>query len=165
MYGGSTMSIKNKKAFTLIELLVVVVIIGILAAVALPQYLNSVKRTRLTEGFVFFKSINDATKMYYLQHSEAPTSFDALDIQIPSYCDQAEKYSTHEVIWCRNRTFRYYITPPDTSYIQYMFSPWGLHITSRPPNYNMHCERKSGEADPKIMERNKMLCSFLGLTF
>jgi prepilin-type N-terminal cleavage/methylation domain-containing protein len=58
----------NKRAFTLIELLVVVLIIGILAAIALPQYRKAVDRARLAEALTNLKSLSAAEEVYYLEH-------------------------------------------------------------------------------------------------
>jgi type II secretion system protein G len=80
MYGGSTMSIKNKKAFTLIELLVVVLIIAILAAIALPKYQLAVEKARAQEGILAVKYLTKAIERYRLATGNYPNSVDELDI-------------------------------------------------------------------------------------
>ena len=83
-------NVMNKKAFTLIELLVVVLIIGILAAVALPQYQLAVTKARFTELKVLAKSLATAEEVYHLANGVYTTSLEDLDVQIPQkeniYC-------------------------------------------------------------------------------
>ena len=54
------------RAFTLIELLVVVLIIGILAAIALPQYQKAVFKSRFTQALINHKTIENCFDMYIL---------------------------------------------------------------------------------------------------
>ena len=74
---------KNNKAFTLIELLVVVLIIGILAAVALPQYQKAVEKSRAAQAFTLLKSVGQAAVSFRLANGGFPESFDELSVEIP----------------------------------------------------------------------------------
>ncbi len=74
------MNTNSLKAFTLIELLVVVLIIGILAAIAVPQYQKAVERSRAKEGLAALDTIVKAQQLYYLEHGTYSTTFDELDI-------------------------------------------------------------------------------------
>lgn len=72
------------KGFTLIELLVVVLIIGILSAVALPQYQKAVDKARAAEAFMGLKSLSDASNVYYLANgSYTGMDQELLDVQLP----------------------------------------------------------------------------------
>ncbi|MDR0291376.1 MAG: prepilin-type N-terminal cleavage/methylation domain-containing protein [Elusimicrobium sp.] len=74
----------KEEGFTLIELLVVVLIIGILAAIALPQYQNAVEKSKVTEALIVGRNIVDASKRYNLETGAWPTSYDQIDIDVPS---------------------------------------------------------------------------------
>ena len=70
--------------FTLIELLVVVLIIGILAAVALPQYQRVVDKTRLSQVFVWAAPIMQAEKIYQMANGTYTPYMEDLDITPPN---------------------------------------------------------------------------------
>ena len=81
----------NGKGFTLIELLVVVLIIGILAAVALPQYTKAVEKSRVTEILSLFNALTKAETVYKLSEGVFTNTFRELEMQFPNVSASAPK--------------------------------------------------------------------------
>ncbi len=102
---------QGRKAFTLIELLVVVLIIGILAAIALPQYNKAIDKARASELFTLVKNVKMLQEIFYLENGHYAANCNELGWDVPSgfeeTAENSGKYAlqrgNYEVkVYCKN---------------------------------------------------------------
>lgn len=72
----------KKAGFTLVELMAVVVILGILAAVGIPQYRRTMERARGAEAYIGLAQINSAEKIHYTVNQEYTATLGNLDVSL-----------------------------------------------------------------------------------
>ena len=124
-----------KKAFTLIELLVVVLIIGVLAAIALPQYQKAVMKTRYGSLKTLARSIASAEEVYYMANNTYSTDFEELDVQMPGgkLNSSTARYYKYDWGYCQlSSSENYYGIECGNSLIKMRYTIRFLHAGSNP---------------------------------
>ena len=178
---------QNKKGFTLIELLVVVLIIGILAAVALPQYQKAVEKSRFTQALTMLKSVETAVENYQLTNGEYPTSFEQLDITIPWTGNTAMSSLPHITDSRSNEDWSISLYSSSTGanslyqgliitrltgpYVGGGFAIWAKHVEADVPPYTIVCSEngmgsyitaQAGLVCEKLLHSKQVLASGSG---
>ena len=74
----------KKSGFTLVELAVVVVIIGVLAAFAVPRFIASVERSKAAESFNYLSAVQAAQERYHARQGSYADDLTELDIKMTS---------------------------------------------------------------------------------
>lgn len=93
----------SEKGFTLIELLVVIIIIGILAAIALPSFLNQSNKAKQSEAKTYVGTLNKGQQAYFTEKNRFGSDIDALGIGVKgstvnyTYASANSPYSSAQV--------------------------------------------------------------------
>lgn len=74
---------RENRAFTLMEVMFVIVIIGVLAALALPRFSRTIEKSRIAEAVNILETLRNAQEVYNLENGVYTDTLGDLDVTIP----------------------------------------------------------------------------------
>ena len=160
----------TKKGFTLLELLVVVVIIGILASIALPQYKMATLKAKYARAKQTVSDIRKAYEFYYTVHNEFPTKFSDLDfankfddsntIQTNDYRCEFQTNFNNIVCSISNETKLRYVINFYTAHSN-KISIYCRATTDTSDIYNKICQQETGKTANQASCKESGYCQYI----
>jgi len=77
----------KRSGFTLVEILIVVVILGILAAIVIPQFTEASTEAKLSSLCTDLQTLRSQIELYKIQHNDVPPTFAAFTAQMTAQTD------------------------------------------------------------------------------
>ncbi len=115
---------KAKSGFTLVEILIVVVILGILAAIVIPQFTEASTEAKLSALCTDLQTLRSQIELYKIQHNDVPPSFANFVAQMTTYSDvDGATAAAKTVVFC----YGPYIQKVPVNQFNNRFDAAGIH--------------------------------------
>ena len=137
---------KSERGFTLIELMIVVAIIGILAAVAIPKFLDYMKKGKRSEAELNLNAINKAADSEYAENTTYPQAVSGTSPGVPCCTQAGKKCAVVAADWNGNAAWDalgFEMTQP--FYFQYEYTSAVSNIFQAKAIGNLDCDATSVE--------------------